>query len=337
MFQASPAPAPRAARRAPEAEVGMSASKGAASAAARGRAAKPITAAEIRRIAREKFGYDQLRFGQEEAIRLVLSGHDTLSVMPTGSGKSAIYQIAALVIDGPTVVISPLIALQRDQVGSITANEDLPGAAVLNSTQRVGERRDTLKRMGGGELEFLFLSPEQLANEETFERLRANPPTLFVVDEAHCISEWGHDFRPEYGRLGNAIDALGRPRVLALTATASPNVREDILQRLGMRNARTIVWGFDRPNIWLGVEACPDQETKDRVFMARAEDCDKPAIVYVATRRHAEDVCRWLKDKQIRAAFYHGGMKKADRDAAQDAFMAGGSFDVMVATNAFGM
>jgi ATP-dependent DNA helicase RecQ len=300
------------------------------------RAAKPITAAEIRRIARDKFGYDELRFGQEEAIRLVLSGHDTLSVMPTGSGKSAIYQIAALVIDGPTVVISPLIALQKDQVGSISANEELPDAAVLNSTQRVGERRETLERMEGGELEFLFLSPEQIANEETFERLRANPPTLFVVDEAHCISEWGHDFRPEYGRLRNAIEALGQPRVLALTATASPNVREEILQRLGMRDARTVVWGFDRPNIWLGVEACPDPETKDRIVMTRAADMAKPAIVYVATRKHAEDLSRWLNDAGLRAGFYHGGMKKPERDAAQDAFMAD-QFEVMVATNAFGM
>src|SRR3954447_4774255 len=336
MFQASPAPAPRAARRAPEAEVGMSASKGAALPAAPSRAAKSITAAEIRRIALDRFGYEKLRFGQEEAIRLVLSGHDTLSVMPTGSGKSAIYQIAALVIDGPTVVISPLIALQKDQVGSITANEELPDAAVLNSTQRVGERRETLERMEGGELEFLFLSPEQIANEETFEQLRANPPTLFVVDEAHCISEWGHDFRPEYGRLGNAIEALGRPRVLALTATASPNVREDILQRLGMRDARTVVWGFDRPNIWLGVEACPDQETKDRIVMTWAKDMAKPAIVYVANRKHPEDLSRWLTDAGLRAGFYHGGMKKPERDAVQDAFMAD-QFEVMVATNAFGM
>ena len=142
----------------------------------------------------------------------------------------------------------------------------------MNSTVPAAERRETFERMEGGELEFLFLSPEQLANEETFERLRENPPSLFVVDEAHCISEWGHDFRPEYGRLGNAIEALGRPRVLALTATASPKVREDILQRLGMRDARTVVWGFDRPNIWLGVEACPDQETKDRIVLTRAAD-----------------------------------------------------------------
>ncbi|HSU69137.1 MAG TPA: RecQ family ATP-dependent DNA helicase [Tepidisphaeraceae bacterium] len=292
-------------------------------------------AKRIRQIAKQRFGYDALRSGQEEAIRLVLSGHDVLSVMPTGSGKSAIYQIAALLIDGPTVVISPLIALQKDQVGSIQ-DQDLPDAAVLNSTLRVSERRETLEKLEGGELEFLFLSPEQLANEETFDRLLENKPTLFVVDEAHCISEWGHDFRPEYSRLGTAIDALGHPRVLALTATASPNVRENIVERLNMRNPRTVVWGFDRPNIWLGVETCPDESTKDRVLLDRVRDMEKPMIVYVGTHRHAEETCKRLSDEKIDAGFYHGGMKKTERDAVQDAFMSGNK-DVIVATNAFGM
>jgi ATP-dependent DNA helicase RecQ len=292
-------------------------------------------AKKIRQIARQRFGYDALRSGQEEAIRLALDGHDVLSVMPTGSGKSAIYQIAALLIDGPTVVISPLIALQKDQVGSIETQE-LPEAAVLNSTLKVSERRQTLERLEGGKLEFLFLSPEQLANEETFNHLKANKPSLFVVDEAHCVSEWGHDFRPEYCRLGTAIDALGHPRVIALTATASPAVREEIVERLNMRNPRTVVWGFDRPNIWLGVETCPDESTKNRVLLDRVRDMEKPAIVYVATHRHAEEIAQRLRDENINAASYHGGMKKADRDAAQDAFMAGRT-DVIVATNAFGM
>jgi ATP-dependent DNA helicase RecQ len=292
-------------------------------------------AKKIRQIARQRFGYDALRSGQEEAIRLALDGHDVLSVMPTGSGKSAIYQIAALLIDGSTVVISPLIALQKDQVGSIESQE-LAEAAVLNSTLKVSERRETLERLEGGELEFLFLSPEQLANEETFNYLKENKPSLFVVDEAHCISEWGHDFRPEYCRLGAAIEALGSPRVIALTATASPAVREEIVERLNMRSPQTVVWGFDRPNIWLGVETCPDESTKDRVLLDRVRDMEKPAIVYVGTHRHAEETAKRLQDEKINAAFYHGGMKKADRDAAQDAFMSGKT-DVIVATNAFGM
>ncbi|HEX8911455.1 MAG TPA: RecQ family ATP-dependent DNA helicase [Humisphaera sp.] len=296
---------------------------------------KDTTTTQIRTLVHDRFGFEGLRYGQEESIRLILAGHDVLSVMPTGSGKSAIYQVAALLIDGPTVVVSPLIALQKDQVESIR-EKDVAEAAVLNSTLRVGERRETLAKLEGGELEFLFLSPEQIVNEETFARLKASPPSLFVIDEAHCISEWGHDFRPEYNRLGAVIEALGHPRVLALTATASPNVRDDITSRLGMTNARTVVRGFDRPNIWLGVEACPDVETKDRLLVSRLKEMERPAIVYAATRGATEELARLLTESGIKAGAYHGAMKKPDRDAVQDAFMAD-EVDVVVATNAFGM
>jgi ATP-dependent DNA helicase RecQ len=296
---------------------------------------RDVTTAEIRQIAREKLGFDELRFGQDEAIRLVLAGHDVLSVMPTGSGKSAIYQICGLLIEGPTVIVSPLIALQKDQLGSIE-DKAVAEAAVINSTQRKGERRETFQMLDGGTLEFLFLSPEQLASAEVYELLKDNPPSLFVVDEAHCISEWGHDFRPDYARLGTVIDALGHPRILALTATAAPKIREDIIARLAMQNPRQVIRGFDRPNIWLGVETCPDIETKNRIVVARAQDMAKPMIIYVATRQHAEDVCQWLREDNLNATFYHGGMKTADRTAAQDAFM-NDDVDIIVATNAFGM
>jgi ATP-dependent DNA helicase RecQ len=177
--------------------------------------------ARIRRFAREKCGFDALRSGQEEAIQALLDGHDVLSVMPTGSGKSAIYQIAGMMIDGPTVVVSPLIAMQKDQVDSICEHE-LPEARVVNSTLKAAERREALQRLREGDLEYLFVSPEQLANEETLAHVLAEKPRLFVVDEAHCISEWGHDFRPDYMKLGTLIEALDHPRVLALTATGRP-------------------------------------------------------------------------------------------------------------------
>ena len=298
--------------------------------------ARKRATSEALKVAREKFGYDELRPGQEEVIQLVLEGRDTLSVMPTGSGKSAIYQIAGLLVGGPTVVVSPLIALQKDQIEFIQEH-GLAGAAVVNSTQRAGERRDAFADFNAGDLEYLFLAPEQFNNEETLARVMANKPSLFVVDEAHCVSEWGHDFRPDYARLGKVIEKLGRPTILALTATASPRAREDIVARLGMREPKTVVWGFDRPNIWLGVEQCPDEETKHRLLLQRVQDAPKPGIVYVATQAHAEELCRDLREEvNVNAAFYHGGMKKDERNAAQDAFMTGRA-DVVVATNAFGM
>ncbi|HEV7299796.1 MAG TPA: ATP-dependent DNA helicase RecQ [Tepidisphaeraceae bacterium] len=291
---------------------------------------------EIRRIAREKFGFESLRHGQEDVIKLVLEGRDVLSIMPTGSGKSAVYQIAGLLIDGPTVVISPLIALQKDQVESIE-EKDVAEAAVVNSTVRVGERREAFAMLREGELEYLFLAPEQLANPDTMAHLKANPPSLLVVDEAHCVSEWGHDFRPEYGRIGKLIEALDRrPVILALTATAAPNVREQILDRLDMRDARTIVWGFDRPNIHLSVEHCPDLETKRRIVADRVKDLPKPGLVYVGTHAHAEEIAEDLRKENIAVDAYHGGLKKAEREAVQDRYMNRGS-QVIVATNAFGM
>ena len=289
----------------------------------------------IRQVAREKFGYAHLRPGQEQTIQHILDGHDVLSIMPTGSGKSAVYQIAGLLMDGAVVVVSPLLALQKDQVESINERH-FAEAAVVNSALRVRERRHALGTLDDGSLKFLFVGPEQLANEETRAHLLAHRPSLFVVDEAHCVSEWGHEFRPEYGHLGATIEALGHPRVVALTATAAPQVRDEIVRRLGMRDVRTTVWGFDRPNIWLGVEACEDAEAKDRTLLWRLGEMERPAIVYVATHRHAKDVCRLLSDAKLSVGCYHGGMAKADRDATQDRFMCDGH-DVVVATNAFGM
>src|SRR5215207_7301184 len=284
----------------------------------------------VDRAARERLRYEQLRPGQEEAIASLLQGRDTLVVMPTGSGKSAIYQIAGSLIPGATIVVSPLIALQRDQVEAI-AEMDVGGAALVNSALPAAEREDALDEFERGATEFLFLAPEQFANEETFARVQASKPSLFVVDEAHCISAWGHDFRPDYLRLGAVIEQLSHPPVLALTATASPPVREEIVERLGMRKPHVMVQGFDRPNIHLAVEGFSDADEKRAALIERVVAAPKPGIVYAATRRHTEEVAAALGTEQIAVLTYHAGMAAEDRERAQEAFMTGEA-DVIVAT-----
>lgn len=299
---------------------------------------------DLQKIAREHFGYPFLRPMQEHAVRLLLKGQDTLSIMPTGAGKSAIYQLAAMLIKGYTLVISPLIALQKDQVDSIS-EKDLPNAAVLNARLRAAERREVFEKLAAGKLEFLLLSPEQLANEETFSHLQDSPPSLFVIDEAHCVSEWGHDFRPDYARLGVMIEGLcgavkKRPPILALTATATPAVRTDITTALHMHNPAILVSGFDRPNIHLAVETCPDETIKfNRLLHHLRQENARPAIVYAATHAAVEELADALNKNDIRALAYHGGMKGPDRTAVQDAFMkpTAAATPVIVATNAFGM
>jgi ATP-dependent DNA helicase RecQ len=291
----------------------------------------------IKQIARKWLGYDELRPGQEAAIASVLEGHDTLAVMPTGSGKSAIYQLTAAQIPGSTVVISPLLALQQDQVEAIAAAETNVGqAAVINSTISAADRASAFEQWHGGQLEFLFLAPEQFNNPDTLDHLQAKKPSLFVIDEAHCISEWGHHFRPDYLRLGTVIEALGHPTVLALTATASPPVREEIMQRLGMKNSRVIVRGFDRPNLWLGVERYEAEDEKQNAFVKRIKQLQKPGIVYSATRKVTEQLAVLLNEEGITAIAYHAGMKSKEREQAQTAFM-NDEVDIIIATTAFGM
>jgi ATP-dependent DNA helicase RecQ len=291
----------------------------------------------IDRVAHDVFGFSEFRPGQREAIESVLAGRDTLVVMSTGSGKSAIYQIAGLLIEGATVVVSPLIALQRDQVEDLADAQ--AGAAQLNSTVPAAERERALAELAEDALEFLLLAPEQLANPDVLGELAAAQPSLLVVDEAHCISEWGHDFRPDYLRLAAAAEALGRPTILALTATAAPPVRDEIVERLGLRDPEVLVRGFDRPNIRLAVERFHGEQGAERKLRALQEAIEaaaKPGLVYVATRRQAEELAESLCERGVTAASYHAGMKSAERDDVQERFMDG-DLEVVVATTAFGM
>ncbi|NUR15830.1 MAG: ATP-dependent DNA helicase RecQ [Dermatophilaceae bacterium] len=296
------------------------------------------TREELQRVATESFGWEQLHAYQLDAMEHVLAGRDLLAVLPTGAGKSAIYQLPALLLDGPAVVVSPLLALQRDQVEALE-RVGVGGAFLVNSLQTAAERRGAWDAVARGEARYLFLSPEQLADGEAVERLAASGPGLFVVDEAHCVSSWGHDFRPDYLRLRPVVESLGHPPVVALTATAARPVRDDIIERLGMRDVAETVTSFDRPNLKLSVALATEAEEQREAVVARAAALaadGHAGIVYVGRRVDADRLATELQRRGASAAPYHAGLAAARREEVHDAF---GSDDVavVVATSAFGM
>ncbi|TCB96058.1 RecQ family ATP-dependent DNA helicase [Micromonospora zingiberis] len=291
----------------------------------------------LRRAARSLFGWTALRPNQLAAMRAVMKRRDALVVLPTGAGKSAIYQIPASLIPGPTVVISPLLALQQDQIAALNERQRPELRAVrISSAETPAQQAEAITEIRDGRAEFLFITPEQLANPQRMAEVRELKPALVAIDEAHCISAWGHDFRPDYLALGQLIEGIGRPPVVALTATASPPVREDIVARLRLREPEIVVSGLDRPNLFLEVAHCPTEDYRWRRLIALLEEDKRPGIIYVPTRRAAEELAARLTGAGFPTRYYHGGMSGSARARLHEAFLAD-QVPIMVATSAFGM
>ena len=289
--------------------------------------------AAIEELARERLGFERLRPGQLRAAEALADGRDVLAVLPTGGGKSAIYELAGMLRAGPTVVVSPLIALQDDQLAHLQA-AGLP-AIVLNSQQSAGARAAALLASCDPGT-FVFLSPEQLANPETRQALQRAGPGLFVVDEAHLISQWGHDFRPDYMRLGAQAEAVGAPVRLALTATAAPPVREEVVRRFGLRDPVVVIGDFDRPHIYLSVQHVRTVSDKFQELVRSASGFSGPGMVYAATRAGAQAARDALAAAGEQVTLYHAGLTGRERREAMTAFLDG-SARVIAATVAFGM
>jgi len=283
---------------------------------------------------KQHFGFTDFREGQEEVIRAVLAGRNTVVVMPTGGGKSLCYQLPALMRDGVTVVVSPLIALMKDQVDQL-AERGIPGT-FINSSLSYTETNIRLSRLRMGEYKLLYVAPERFRSQAFMDSIAETRVRLFAVDEAHCISHWGHDFRPDYLRMKPAIGHLGNPQVIALTATATPQVRADICEQLGLTDAQVFVAGFDRPNLALRVLHPATEREKIEILKRLIRHSTGAGIIYAATRKSVEQIAARLKLAGLGVELYHGGMDDAERSRAQDAFMRGDA-QAIVATNAFGM
>jgi RecQ family ATP-dependent DNA helicase len=292
-----------------------------------------LTAADLSAALERHFGHSAFRLGQSEAVAAAVAGRDVLLVMPTGAGKSLCYQLPAVMDRRLGVVVSPLVSLMTDQV------ETLGERSGLINAQRAGaENARTLQRAIAGEVELLYVAPERFGIPGFVDRLRAAEIGLFVVDEAHCVSQWGHDFRPDYFRLGAVAKAVGARSIFAATATATPRVGIDIARRLGLRDPVRITTGFDRPNLSYDVVSIGSARAKRAATLSLLREPGAlPAIVYAGTRKKTEETAGWLRSELGHPVpTYHAGMDREPRAEAQRSFMAGET-PVVVATNAFGM
>ena len=288
----------------------------------------------LKELLKIHYGYNDFRPGQEKAIDSVLAKQDTVVIMPTGGGKSLIYQLPSLILEGITIVVSPLISLMKDQVDALNAI-GIP-ATFINSSIGQSESFKRIKGVRQGKYKLLYIAPERFYNQYFVDNLTNIKVGLFAIDEAHCISVWGHDFRPSYTKLKNALHLLNRPPVVALTATATPEVREDIIKQLDLKSPQIIITGFARPNLQFGVIRTTESQKIEIILQAIKETKNGSGIIYVGTRANADNLVQVLLDNDIEAVSYHAGMDAESRKWIQDSFI-NGRVKVIVATNAFGM
>ena len=294
----------------------------------------PHDAGSLGHKLRHHFGFRKFRPGQARAVRAAIEGRDTIVVMPTGSGKSVCFQLPALELEGTTIVVSPLIALMKDQADALRGRGK--SVAVINSTLTAREEDEALGAIAEGVVEFVYATPERLATAGFRAVLKRTLIDLFVVDEAHCASQWGHDFRPDYLALNEAIDELGRPTVLALTATATPDVIDDIRRQLRIADAEVVHMGVDRPNLRLEVLPVAGEAEKRAAIAQVLGEARGSGIIYTATTKAVDELAEFLGERGFAAGAYHGKLGLKARGEIQDRFMTG-ELPIMVATNAFGL